>query len=805
MPSFNTSPIHTVPTIDQVIEAAISGGDRSEVQSVYQSILDSKAAEFDTYAGLDRPQFEFTEDPNIGTAAFVVYPDGSHKVMLNLNFFIKKKLNANQIEWVMYHELTHFMDYANNPELYMEQFQKAKELATKMTKYICEEVLTSGEATDSQRGEMEKSLTSIYSSGYYNVVNDIYVNHNVETLPKYSRDKTKYPASRYHDIVNLYKYKLIQSQDMSSRYQANSRDTPYKIGESNPEFYQYLFFLLRGENVPEGMRVTEGTQEALARDYNLEYKKYDVTRGTTVTATLQMNTQEVIYTFLNPNRDDRLVHDKKGNTTLDKDTSLVYRSEYVDATLLPTFTELMRNDIHMWCAYYRSTIASKDEQSPLEHIAQNLIDWLGRVDDNIKASSPDIVPEEMIKSYADWKKGRVKPTQTPIPNPSHQGSGTTTNAGRPPMTPEEIKALRDAAEAKARADKEAREQTERQSTEEKQRVARERAVADFAKAKKIKEETAKRVAAAWHDVAPYIGALDDVWRRIMSKYGNENRSVLTGRHSNGAEVDVNAVINQLPDLLGGRPDLFRPFARMRSVESPSERPERIKVRLLIDQSSSMQGLEGAKSSKNKMIDRLLTMMYMSQDNFNMRLANNKAHTGSPMHMDTQTIVYGGIDQAKVCEGLDFLYTRTGIDGANNDIRSGVKGEQNYKALESVGIDMGSTYDDQALDIVLKSIGNKEKQKIKDGKVLDIVILITDGGSSDWVKSKERVDALLIDGVTVFAFQIGKVSLKELEIFNKVWNQNTDNKIRGVSMGSDFTKLPAVLAQMLIDMLGDIEI
>ena len=760
--------MHTVPTIDQVIEAAISSGDRPEIQSMYQGILDSKAAGFDAYVGADRPQFEFTEDPNIGTAAFFVDPKGKPRIQISIDYVIDNRLSAEDIEALAMHELTHFMDRANNSEGYDNRFKKFEVMATDMADKIATyfEQKYKRVMPAIRKSQCIEYLYKIYDGGYGNVIDDVYVNHNV----------VRFKPELRPIFENMYRKSLSKSRDLSMA----------------SEFYQYVSFMLRGENVPEGMRITEGAQEALARDYNLKYKRYDVSRGTTIKATAQMDTQQVIDTFLNPNTENRLDHGKKGNTTLDKDTSLAYRSEYVDATLLPTFTELLFKDMCKQIdQYVESGMADKDKDidNMMEKMWEEISKWMEQIIKGIEASSPDIIPKGEIKKYADWKNGRVGVKPTP-------------NVGKPPMTLEEIKALHDAAEAKARVDKEARESAERQSSEERQRVARENAVAEFAKAKNIKEETAKRVAAAWHDVAPYIGALDDVWRRIVGRYGNEHRSVITGRHSSGTGVDVDAVINQLPDLLGGHPERFRPFTRVRSVEAPSERPERIKVRLLIDQSSSMQG---AKSSKNQMIDRLLTMMYMSQDNFNTRLSSNKDNTGSAMHMDTQTIVYGDVDKTRVVDGAEFLYTHTGIDGAGNDIRSGVKGEKNYKALESVGVDMGYTYDDKALDIVLKSIDTKEKQKIKDGKVLDIAILITDGASSDWIKAKEKVDALIADGVTVFAFQIGEVGAEETKVFNKVWNQNVDGKIRGVTMGSDFTKLPAVLTQMLIDVLGDIEI
>ena len=180
----------------------------------------------------------------------------------------------------------------------------------------------------------------------------------------------------------------------------------------------------------------------------------------------------------------------------------------------------------------------------------------------------------------------------------------------------------------------------------------------------------------------------------------------------------------------------------------------------------------------------------------------RSQSKSKLHTDTEVLAFG--NNVKVVS--PFRYTNSGVDGVESDINSGKKGIVNYKSLESVGVDMGYTYDNTALAEVEKRLASSEvREKIASGKIIKMVFEVTDGGSSDAVKAKERVDSLAKQGVLVYAFQIGEVGYGEENTFNSVWNAGSDGVKRGFVLGSDYGKLPEIMAQMLEEFLGEVKI
>jgi len=93
------------------------------------------------------------------------------------------------------------------------------------------------------------------------------------------------------------------------------------------------------------------------------------------------------------------------------------------------------------------------------------------------------------------------------------------------------------------------------------------------------------------------------------------------------------------------------------------------------------------------------------------------------------------------------------------------------------------------------------RKIADGKTLDIVFEITDGGADEPALSRAELDALLEAGVVVRAFQIGETSPDERRRFNEVWNDGRKEPL-GRIVGKDVAALvPAVAAALKEQLRG----
>lgn len=775
--------------------------DRAEIQKYYQEVLEKSEGLFDSYAGAKRPKFEFTSDPSISTAVFMVDAKGGRpQIKIGLDFFVKNRIDADQAVWVLMHELTHFIDYAENKKYYMGQFENAKKLGAKMSDKVAEYFKSKNgeEVPEVRKNKIAGQAAKIYSSGYYNIMNDIFVNHNVATTPEYSHDKNKNPDSKQGRVSDLYKDTLFKESDFSAM----------------PEFYQYLYFLLRGENVDESMRITEGAQATLAQDHAVNYKKYEPRRGFDVKAQKDFNTQEIIDTFLNPNKvgeynilvgdtSSKIYQENKNNPLAKKlkDTTIEYRMEYVDQTLLPTFTELLFQDMKNWVDEAsengqesgepqegESGESGSGESKKWEKFDKNF----DEVDKKMEEQSPDFIPDEAIEEYAEWKEGDDKkdaegdgedgdskdgePKDSSPKSESKQGDDK--NPSAPIKTPEQI----------AKEEQAKQEEIERKAREERKEM-----IDNFAKENDIDPDTARRVAEAYEDVHKEVDDLFEVWRRIVLRSENEVRTNYSDTaHKDGDRFDVNAFVRSLPGIVRGEYEKVNVFNRLERVDNPSDRPERIEVSLVIDQSGSM-GRKG--SELNKVIERVITMMNMSLDGFNELLVANKNTTKSKLHLDREIILVA--DTAKTI----IPFSIPSIEEA--DINLGVT---NYKSLETIGSGVvgNSNQDHKAFEVVRSSVDEEKLEKIKAGKILKIVIEITDGEPDDDAisKMKSHIREMSDQGVVVCAVQIGTL---DASTFDDVWNSDSDGVKRGYSIGQDFKKLPQVIAQMLEKYIGAVKI
>ena len=754
---------------EKLLDKLFERGDRYEIEKYYKKALDDSTVLFDKYAGKKRPNFEFTSDPNVQTAYFAVDKRGGNpEIKVGLDFFVKNKLSAEQAVWVLMHELTHFMDYAADRQEYMGQFKNAeklgKEMADRLAEYYKDQSHIPGgaakdakpkELTPTQIDNLKRRISKIYSSGYYNIINDIYVNHNVATSTDYTHNKDVNPNTKQGEVVGLYKRILFRDRDFSTL----------------PEFYQYLYFLLRGENVPEGMRVTEAAEVSLAKDYQVQYKKKDKRRGIEVLVEKVLNTEEIINTFLNPNSDDQLEGDiKETKLSNRKDTSLKYRSEYVDSTLLPTFSELLFNDL-------KNRLDEMLEDRDFE----KMMKWLNDILDKMEECSPDFIPGEVIDRFADWKE-----------------SDDNKDAERSKNKEIAEKKAKETQDKNGAQEKAKKEELDKKAKEKAKQKAIEDSIKNFAKQNNIAENVAERVAAARRDVAPYVDRLSELWKSITTGQGSESEIVADGEYKTGTEVNVDAFVRQFDTVVRAEFEKLRIMKRLEREDRPSDRPERIEVSLIIDQSGSMGNNE---SEKNKTVERVATLLQVSLDKFNQFLVNSKEKSKSKLHVDTEVIAFGN----SAMYISPFRYTGADIEAVENDLNSGRKGVQNFKTIESIGDSMGFTYDDTALDKVMKNISPEIKEKILSGKIIKIVFEITDGGSSDSAATKEKIDNLTGDGVLVFAFQIGTVNEKERGIFEETWNASPDGVQRGYVVGENFAKLPEIIAGMLENFLGDVKI
>jgi hypothetical protein len=112
-------------------------------------------------------------------------------------------------------------------------------------------------------------------------------------------------------------------------------------------------------------------------------------------------------------------------------------------------------------------------------------------------------------------------------------------------------------------------------------------------------------------------------------------------------------------------------------------------------------------------------------------------------------------------------------GSNETELKAMSGELPFKDRVRVATALrkpngASTNDFLSLQAVLASVDGTKKNKMADGDLRKLVILITDGGSSDMIASKSAKEKLAEAGVIAKAVQIGEVSESDQITFRNIW-------------------------------------
>lgn len=519
------------------------------LKSIYQNHLENKRPLFKKYAGKHAPSFTFSTDGSVKTAMFKVGQNGaSPEVVIGLDFFAENNLSMTQAEWVMMHELTHFKDFDSDHENYLKNFERSKSLGRELMDRLATAYKQKyGEdLPESRKMSLTHRLGEMYSSGYFNVVDDIWVNHTVEGEPPFAKGTTG-----DSEREKLYTKVLSPSKNLS-----------YHDFES----YQFLYAMLRGENVDEGFRVTENAQVALGKDYKIMGK--------------EVNTQDIIDTYLNPQKKDKKIGVKATDTKT--------RHQMLSLTLLPTYTELLFNDVLRELDKYHDD-PTKDMDKVLDEILKLF-----------EKMFPDFIPHEVIEQWGKYSK---------------EMEGKEVESGKD-KKPDEVDPKKAAQE---KIDKQAK---------------------DWRQENNIEEDLHSHIKDIEKDIAPYISSLDELWRTIATGVSLERRKSSGGLYKTGNQVNLPSFIRQFPKVVQGQIDRLHVMERSELVEQSINKPERIEVSLILDRSGSMFQNGGMGSSKNKAVERVTLLVMKSLERFNQFVDSTREETKTKLFADTEVILYG---------------------------------------------------------------------------------------------------------------------------------------------------------------------
>lgn len=294
---------------------------------------------------------------------------------------------------------------------------------------------------------------------------------------------------------------------------------------------------------------------------------------------------------------------------------------------------------------------------------------------------------------------------------------------------------------------------------------------EWCKKEKVRRDQLQEFRGIEHSIAPYLVELSALWQRIV--YGQSrgtNRQIKSGFRS-GVDLDINRVVQEWPEIVHGQGSEAHVMRRMTTLEAMIQQPEVIRLRILADVSGSMND-----DVKLPVLRQTVALLLSSLHEFQTHLNRSRSVTKTKMHVETEVWTFG--------HRAMLVKPRSGAPG---------EGERAAMIRTVMGLDAdeADTRDYLGLEKIRRSLAQSEKQSIADKKTLDIVFLITDGGSGDPQIARQELDQLLEQGVVVRGFQIGDVMSMEKESFTNVWNRGRQQPLGEIVGGKVATLVPAV--------------
>ena len=673
------------------------------------------------------------------------------EVNLATDWFYNKGFSEKQILWACMHEVGHFDDFKNDPERLMKNFDHIADEARKTGDIM----LHKWEAALDQNDPKQKAfLDSLKKTEP--------VNPNRPEMGSFNRlAQSAYGIHHpfYNSLDDIWVNNSVSRKAASfergteggKEIESLYKDKlfpgfDYSKGESRHR--QFINKLLRDDNVPdEQCIVAPDVEEALNRKLKFGGKSYTA--------------KELIATFIKP---------RTG-----RDTKVGERYAILRRTLEPIFKELLAKDIADWKPEWKppeeqsqggkgdggESPPSKDSQEQQEQetnpFEKEIKDWKENTIDQL----PPEDMKDMFKKFEEVKEKKEEEAKK---------AETTKHE-------EEEKARKEAEEIEAEDEETPDEKASETQKKEDEQWAGKNASSEHTKEQLL--ENLARFREVQVEIAPHLEELSALWRHIIFGTSREIVRGMEGHFKTGDELDVQKTIEDWGSLQEGKFEQAKIFRKIEDREVVTQKPELIRVRVAGDMSGSMN------SEKLEILQQAMVLIFSSLDEFQTYLNATRADTKSKLEVETEGWVFN--NSAEKIKSFD--------DKENLEMVS---------VFDHFRVTRGSTYDNVVLSDILDSLSPEDEERIKSGKIMDIVFEITDGGSSDPDSAKEAVDKLVEKEVITRAFQIGQVSIGEQHTFDAVWNRGRD-KSRGELVCVNISALIPAITKALKEYLGDVSI
>lgn len=683
------------------------------------------------------------------------------EVNLATEWFFKRGFTEEQILWAIMHEISHFRDLVMDSERLMKNFDYIKHEAKTTGEYMLnrwEQALDLSDPDqqrffDSLKQEIpldpkrpEKGSLNQLAMNAYKIHHAFYNCMDdiwVNNFVARKAPKFERGTKGGKAIEQLYKEQLFPGTD----YTELSRHR------------QFIYALLRDDNVlDESSIVSPDVTEALNRQVMFNGKRY--------------TPKELIQTFIKPRAT--------------RDTKAGERYSVIKRTLEPIFQELLQKDLEEWEPEYTPPEQQENGQSgegQSEGESQAQPETQDSSEQEPGESSGQESPQK--QPTQPGKKAAPSPTGMPFQQEVDDWDEQSIDQLPDEMMDDFVEKYKETQAQKQKKQEEAQSKekmTPEQKAQATQRKQDDQWAEQNADSNASKEELLKNLEQfrkIESEIRPYLQELAALWQHIIYGKSREVQRGIEGHFKSGTEIDMQAVVNEFGKIQKGEFDETRIFKKITNKEVVTKKPELIRVRLVGDMSGSMD------EAKLHILQQVCVLLLSSLDTFNTYLNLSRSETKTKLRVETEAYTFS--DSAQKIKSFG--------DQKNTEKISIFKHLQNSN---------GYTYDNKALELISKNLSPEDQEKMRTGKIMDIVFEITDGGSSDKKASKKAVKDLLEKEFIVRAFQIGETSADDQKAFDTVWN----NQELGTKYGEqvkDIAQLLSAVAKVLKDYLKEVRI
>ncbi|MCC7522832.1 VWA domain-containing protein [Candidatus Uhrbacteria bacterium] len=635
----------------------------------------------------------------------------SGKVYLDATTLHERKETEEQALWSVLHELSHFLDYVEDKKGILDNFKHIQRKAKKIAPKIERKVV---EAFGESHPELVESIKKKQPSG----------SKTLEPMSWAEQAGYKMYHTFYNCLDDIHVNARLTWKAQRYRPEAEGgqavktlyRDTLFPGNDyaEHPKHMQMPYKLLRESMVPDqNVILTERVFQEFENKIPLMGKS--------------LTPKEWANEILIPG----VKKDKRTGKSQIKQVSASARNAVIRQTLEPVFDRLLLEDLEEW--------EPKLPAPPNEGMEQGAsgmpqMPWEKEYKE-FTNMSPDQAPEGFYEDLAE-QVIEMKEEQKNEEEKKNESQGKT-----PVQRAQELK---DAADR------------------------------EWCRKNDLTLEQFREYEQLEKKIEPYLDELSNLWTKILRGLRIEQGRRMEGYFQTG-ELDVEKVVEEWPKIEQAKFDEVRVMERQLPKEILIRKPEEIRIRLLGDNSGSMNG------ERIEMLKQVATLILSSVREFNARMAWQSSE-GDVVTAKSQVVLYGH----------DHVVAKP-LEAANGDQES----VDMRKAVTACNASGNDTLDALALHEVWKTINTPEEQeRIKSGKVIDIMFEITDGGTGTLHQSMQIIKKLKEAGVITKAFQVGTAHEGEKKVFNTEWKE--DGKI----VGKDLSKVVPAIAEMLEKIIGE---